>query len=145
MIGLLIGFQGRNVMRKRLVMGAAALALVLAGCGGGDEGGGGGGGNGGTGEPGNEEFAGKLFTVQAQDNSFAPAELRTAPSGEIGVEIINSGENTHTFTSEEAGFDSGEIAPGDAMIVSFEAPDGPTPFQCSIHGSGGMTGEIIPQ
>jgi plastocyanin len=122
-------------MRTRLVIGAAALALVLAACGGDGGGGGGGGGNGG---------GGGGVTLSAQDNSFSPSEL-AVPSGEVTVEFTNDGENPHTFTSEEAGFDSGQVESGASKTVTFTAPDGSTPFECSIHGSSGMTGEIVPE
>ncbi len=120
-------------MRARMLIGAAAVALVLGACGGGDEGGGDGGGGGGGG-----------VTLSAQDNSFSPSEL-AVPSGEVTVEFTNDGENTHTFTSEDAGFDSGNVEPGASKSVTFEAPDGATTFECSIHGSSGMTGEIVPE
>jgi plastocyanin len=83
-------------------------------------------------------------TLSAVDNSFEPSELAVA-SGEVTVEFTNDGENPHTFTSEELGFDSGTIQPGDSKSVTFEAPDKATPFECSIHGSSGMTGEITPE
>ena len=115
-----------------MLIGLAAVALALGACGGNGEGGGGGGGGGGG------------VTLSAQDNSFSPSEL-TVPSGEVTVEFTNDGENPHTFTSEEAGFDSGEVAPGGSKSVTFEAPDEATAFECSIHGSSGMTGEIVPE
>lgn len=121
-------------MRTRMLIGAAALALALVACGGGDEssGTGGGGGSGGG------------VTLSAQDNSFSPSEL-SVPSGEVTVEFTNDGSNPHTFTSEELGFDSGTVDPGASKSVTFEAPDGATAFECSIHGSQGMTGEIVPE
>ncbi|HEU4488758.1 MAG TPA: cupredoxin domain-containing protein [Actinomycetota bacterium] len=118
-------------MTARTLIGAAALALVLGACGG-DGGGSSSGGGGGE------------VTLSAVDNSFEPSELAVA-SGEVTVEFTNDGENPHTFTSEELGFDSGTIQPGDSKTVTFEAPDEATPFECSIHGSSGMTGEITPE
>ena len=122
-------------MGTRMLIGAAALALVLVACGGGDENGGSGGGGGG---------GGGGLTLSAQDNSFSPAEL-AVPSGEVTVEFTNDGSNPHTFTSEELGFDSGTVAAGESKSVTFEAPDGASAFECSIHGSSGMTGEIVPE
>ena len=119
-----------------MLIGAAALALVLGACGGGDESSGTGGGGGGGGGGG--------VTLSAQDNSFSPKEL-AVPSGEVTVEFTNDGANSHTFTSEELGFDSDTVDPGASKSVTFEAPDGATAFECSIHGSSGMTGEIVPE
>jgi plastocyanin len=113
-----------------MLIGAAALALVLGACGGGEESGGGGGGGG--------------VTLSAQDNSFSPSEL-AVPSGEVTVEFTNDGSNSHTFTSEEVGFDSGTVAGGESKSVTFEAPEAATDFECSIHGASGMTGKIVPE
>ena len=121
-------------MGTRMLIGAGALALVLGACGGGDENGGSGGGGGGGGG----------VTLSAQDNSFSPSEL-AVPSGEVTVEFTNDGSNSHTFTSEELGFDSGTVAAGESKSVTFEAPDGATAFECNIHGASGMTGEIVPE
>lgn len=122
-------------MRTRILIGAAALALMLGACGGGDESSGTGDGDGG---------GGGGVTLSAQDNSFSPSEL-SVPSGEVTVEFTNDGSNPHTFTSEELEFDSGMVAAGESKSVTFEAPDGATAFECSIHGSSGMTGEIVPE
>ena len=124
-------------MRTWMLIGAAALALVLGACGGGDE-------SSGTGGGGGDGGGGGEVTLSAQDNSFSPKEL-AVPSGEVTVEFTNDGSNPHTFSSEEAGFDSGEVAAGESKSVTFEAPDGATAFQCNIHGSSGMTGEIVPE
>ncbi len=121
-------------MGTRMLIGAAALALVLGACGGGEEGGGSGGGGGGGGG----------VTLSAQDNSFSPSEL-AVPSGEVTVEFTNDGSNSHTFTSEELGFDSGTVAAGESKSVTFEAPEAATDFECSIHGASGMTGKIVPE
>ena len=121
-------------MGTRMLIGAAALALVLGACGGGEESSGSGGGGGGGGG----------VILSAQDNSFSPSEL-AVPSGEVTVEFTNDGSNPHTFTSEELGFDSGTVAAGESKSVTFESPDGATAFECSIHGSSGMTGEIVPE
>ncbi|CAN5546258.1 MAG: cupredoxin domain-containing protein [Actinomycetota bacterium] len=120
-------------MGTRMLIGAAALALVLGSCGGGEESSGTGDGGGGGG-----------LTLSAQDNSFSPSELAVS-SGEVTVEFTNDGSNPHTFTSEELGFDSGTVAAGESKSVTFEAPEAATDFECSIHGASGMTGKIVPE
>lgn len=121
-------------MTARILIGAAALALVLGACGGDGGGSSSGGGGGGGGE----------VTLSAVDNSFDPSEL-AVPSGEVTVEFTNDGENPHTFSSKQLDFDTGTVEPGDSKTVTFEAPDEATPFECKIHGSSGMTGEITPE
>jgi plastocyanin len=122
-----------NGARHLLIITAASL--LLAACGGGDDSGGGGGGGGG-GEA--------DVTISAVDNSFDPAEL-SVPSGDVTVEFTNDGQNPHTFTSKELGFDTGTIQGGESDTVTFTAPSEATPFECSIHGPSGMTGEITPE
>jgi plastocyanin len=67
------------------------------------------------------------------------------PSGEVTVEFTNDGQNPHTFTSDDLGFDSGTVEAGQSTTVTFEAPSEATPFECTIHGASGMTGEIVPE
>jgi plastocyanin len=121
-----------NGAHKLLVVITASLLSAACG-GGGDSGGGGDGGGGGAG-----------VTITAVDNSFDPAEL-SVPSGEVTVEFTNDGENSHTFTSADLEFDSGTVQGGESATVTFTAPSEATPFECSIHGASGMTGEIIPE
>jgi plastocyanin len=118
-----------NSAIKVLVIIATSL---FAACGGGEDSGGGGGG----GEA--------DVTISAVDNSFDPAEL-SVPPGEVTVEFTNDGENAHTFTSTELGFDTGTIPGGESDTVTFTAPSEATPFECTIHGASGMTGEITPE
>jgi plastocyanin len=120
-----------NIARKLLVI--AVTSLLFAACGGGDDSGGGGGGGGGA-----------DVTITAVDNSFDPAEL-SVPSGDVTVEFTNDGENSHTFTSADLEFDTGTVPGGESATVTFTAPSEATPFQCSIHGPSGMTGEITPE
>jgi plastocyanin len=110
-----------------------ALLLMLAACGGDDDGAASDGGGGGA-----------STTLSAIDNSFDPDEV-SAPAGEeVTVEVTNDGENPHTFTSDEAGFDSGTIEPGDSAEVTFTMPDAETEFLCTIHGSA-MSGTLVPE
>jgi len=122
---------------KALALGAFAL-LTLGACGGSEtpsdssassEGGGGG---------------GAQVTLSAIDNEFEPTDLTVPGGGEVTVEFTNDGETVHTFTSEELGFDSGGVEPGDSKTVTFMAPDGDTEFVCTIHAqSDDMVGTIV--
>jgi cytochrome c oxidase subunit II len=120
--------------KTRRILITIAVLLLLGACGGGDDSGGGGSGGGG----------GATVSIAALDNSFDPAEL-SVPSGEVTVEFTNDGENPHTFTSKELDFDTGTLQGGESETVTFEAPSETTPFECTIHGASGMTGEIVPE
>ncbi len=124
---------------KTLALGAFAL-LTLGACG--DSGtpsdssassGGGGGGGGGA-----------EVTLSAVDNEFQPTDLTVPGGGEVTVEFTNNGETVHTFTSEELGFDTGNVEPGDSKTVTFTAPDADTEFVCTLHaGSDDMVGTVV--
>lgn len=125
--------SSRRVSLFRLIALLAVASAVFAACGG-DDGGGGGAaaGDGGS------------VSLSAVDNSFDPSELEVPASGEVNVEFTNDGNNPHTFSSEEGGFDSGTVEPGSSKTVTFDAPDGEISFICNIHGQS-MSGTIVPQ
>jgi plastocyanin len=86
-------------------------------------------------------------TISAVDNAFEPTEFEL-PAGEVAtVSFTNNGDATHTFTSEELGFDSGSVEPvepGETVEVTFTAPDQDTAFVCAIHEqSDGMVGTMV--
>ncbi len=83
-------------------------------------------------------------TISAVDNEFDPTELELTAGEEVTVTFTNDGETIHTFTSEELGFDTGNVDPGASADVTFMAPDHETPFVCTIHeGSDDMVGTIV--
>ena len=120
---------------KWLWLGAvlAAAALVLAACGG-------------DGNEASEDEDGGSTTVElsAQDNSFEPSEISAPAGADVTVTFTNDGNNPHTFSSDEAGFDSGTVESGDSTEVSFTMPDEETQFICDIHGET-MTGTLVPE
>lgn len=82
--------------------------------------------------------------VVAQDNSFTPNDITGAAGTEVTVQFTNDGENPHTFSSEDLGFDTGTIDSGGTASVSFTIPEAAATFQCNIHAGSGMTGTITP-
>ena len=124
----------------------AFAAIVLAACGGDDD-------DGGESANGDSEQSedggdtgggGASVELSAQDNSFSPAEI-SAPAGEeVTVTFTNDGNNPHTFSSEEAGFDSDTVESGASAEVTFTMPDAETPFICNVHGES-MSGTLVPE
>ena len=135
--------HGSNrTLAARLAVGAAALGLVFAACGGSDPAPTGAGDD--TVAPA-AASADQQVTLAATDNTFSTDEL-SLPAGEV-VELTftNDGANPHTFTSSALGVDTGTVAPGESATVTFTVPDEPAEFLCSLHGGGGMTGVIVPE
>lgn len=121
-----------------------ALAMIaLAACGGDDDDGGDTGGSEQS-EDGGDTGGGTSIDLAAQDNSFSPDEI-SAPAGEeVTVTFTNEGNNPHTFSSEDAGFDSDTVESGQSAEVTFTMPDAETEFICNVHGAA-MSGTLVPE
>ena len=68
--------------------------------------------------------------VDIRDFSFEPAELRVTAG--TTVRWVNGGAVAHTSTSDNAGWDSGSIAPGANFTRAFTAT-GRFPYHCEPH------------
>jgi plastocyanin len=114
-------------LRKALVVGTVALAMLGAACGGDDGGGGGGGGDGGA-------------SVSAVDFAFEPTTLSVS-SGDT-ITVTNEGEASHTFTVEEGEehLIDQEVAPGASSEVTVDLEAGEYEFYCEFHPE--MTGTL---
>ncbi|MGH2774193.1 MAG: cupredoxin domain-containing protein [Actinomycetota bacterium] len=132
----------------RLLAMLAFAAIVLAACGGDDEGDTT---NGDSeqsedagGDTGGDTGGGASIELSAADNSFNPAEI-SAPAGEeVTVAFTNDGNNPHTFSSTDAGFDSDTVESGGSADVTFTMPDEETQFICNVHGES-MSGTLVPE
>lgn len=73
------------------------------------------------------------------DFRFNPNNITTS----TGIEVtwVNLGEASHTVTSEDGTFDSGNIAPGESFSFVFEEPGTYTYF-CQYHSDAGMRATI---
>jgi plastocyanin len=116
-------------LRKALVVGTVALAMLGAACG--DDDGGGGGGGGGNGGA----------SLTAVDFAFEPTSLSVSRGDTIAV--TNEGEATHTFTVEEGEehLIDQELAPGDSADVTVDIEPGEYEFYCEFHPEE-MTGTL---
>lgn len=122
-----------------IAMLGIAVPLLFGACTGADDTDGARGGNG-------AQDAGATVMLSAIDNRFEPKELALAAGKTITVEFTNDGDAAHTFTSEALGVDTGIVDPGESVSVTFDAPDGPVTFICSIHvDTHDMVGEIVPK
>jgi plastocyanin len=136
-------------MRKRLVIGTllAAVALVAAGCGGGD-------GNkeakgplpvaleGATNNHGTKDAKDKL-EVEADDFYFGPTFVKASSGQQFSVQLKNDGKATHTFTITALGVDV-QVGPGESRTFTVTAPkNGSVEFHCRFHQSQGMQGAVF--
>jgi plastocyanin len=128
----------------RLLAIFAFATIFLAACGGDDDDGGdSASGDSEQSEDSGDTGGGTSIELNAQDNSFSPDEI-SAPAGEeVTVTFTNEGNNPHTFSSEDAGFDSDTVESGDSAEVTFTMPDEETTFICNVHGES-MSGTLLP-
>lgn len=118
----------------RLLIASLAVLLVTGACSSGSEP-----------ESDTASGAGAAASIGAVDNAFEPTELELTSGEEVTVSFTNDGDAPHTFTSEELGFDTGNVEPGETAEVTFTAPEEETTFVCSIHEqSDDMVGTIVP-
>ncbi len=118
----------------RLMIGSVLAVFLLGACSGGSEP---------ATESADSAASGGGATMSAVDNEFEPTELALAPGKEVTVTFTNDGETVHTFTSEELGFDTGNVEPGATAEVTFTAPEEDTQFVCTLHEeSDDMVGTI---
>ena len=71
-------------------------------------------------------------TVGIYDDNFQPAALRVAP-GTV-LRFVNYGRHTHTVTSSEGNWDSGDIPPGGSWSATFRFA-GTYYFYCRHHAN----------
>ena len=76
--------------------------------------------------------------VTLSNFAFSPATI-TIP---VGATVIwtNKDSTTHTITSDDSFFDSGNLSPGKTFSFTFRQT-GTYPYRCSIHPS--MTGKVV--
>jgi plastocyanin len=131
----------RGTQWLRVLAGASAIALVLAGCGGDDDGGDGGttgattGATAATGAT-DETGSGGAKEIFIQGFRFAPGTLEI--SGPTEVTIINDDMAPHTFTLDDESIDE-ELEGGATIMVTLDLSES-TGYFCRLHPN--MTGTI---
>jgi uncharacterized cupredoxin-like copper-binding protein len=128
----------------------AAVAVPIAGCGGGDD-------NENSGDTseasgastasGAAGGAGGTVDLSAVDFKFDPSDP-TVKSGEVTFNLTNDGQTTHSLEIEDVnGQDQeleGDVAPGSSGTLKVNLPPGTYEFYCPVdnHKEMGMEGEI---
>jgi plastocyanin len=78
------------------------------------------------------------MTVGVNDNSFEPKTINVQPG--TTVRWVNQGKHTHTMTSRDGRWDSGDVPPGASYSATFQNP-GTYHYYCRHHQ--GMEGTIV--
>jgi uncharacterized cupredoxin-like copper-binding protein len=85
--------------------------------------------------------------ISMVDLAFEPTELTIAADTDVTFTVTNDGALPHTFTIEEQGIDTGEVAAGASAEVTVNLPAGEYEFICTVagHADAGMVGKLIVQ
>jgi plastocyanin len=133
--------QARRVQAGRAVAGLAAVALVVLGVSVA-----GAGGN--SGSPSASQSAppgsGSVLKIVIKNFQFSPATPKAAPGQRI--EVTNEDSVAHTLSAGPAAkfasaFNTGNIAPGQAVFITAPTQPGGYPFYCKLHTF--MTGMLV--
>ncbi len=114
----------------------ASASFLAAGCGGDDNESAGQPTNGGATEP------PAPIELIARDFSFAPDQLEGFVGESFQVELINHGDEAHTFTIDEFDVDETVAAGEEASVVVTPSEPGEFTFYCKFHQASGMIGSI---
>jgi plastocyanin len=79
-------------------------------------------------------------SVAAYDNYFQPNTITVQPG--TTVRFVNAGRHTHTVSSNDRRFDSGDLPPGATYTVTFTNP-GTFYYFCRHHTREKMQGTIV--
>jgi plastocyanin len=79
-----------------------------------------------------------IINIGAGDNYFDPGSVNVQPG--TTVKWVNQGQHKHTVTSDQAKWDSGDLAAGATYSVTFKTP-GTYDYHCRHHKE--MKGTIV--
>jgi plastocyanin len=75
------------------------------------------------------------------DDRFEPTSINVPAGTTIEIELTNSGDASHNFTSEALNVSTGPMQAGDVTTVSLTVPVGATQFVCTWHP--GMVIDVV--
>ena len=67
------------------------------------------------------------------DNAFQPATAQVTAGAPVEIELDNTGQANHNFTSEALHISTGPLKPGDVATMTVTLPPGTTRFVCTWH------------
>lgn len=85
--------------------------------------------------------------VKMVGNSFSPSSITVTLPSSGGVTVTwrnDDAYTTHTATSDNGVFNTGDILPGQTKSFTFTAK-GTFPYHCVYHQAMGMTGTVVVQ
>jgi uncharacterized cupredoxin-like copper-binding protein len=129
---------------------AAAVAVPIAGCGGGDDDESTGAETGGAATGAAATGSSETVDLTAVDYKFNPSDP-TLKQGDVTFSLTNDGQTGHSLEIEDVnGQDQeleGEVQPGDSNTLTVNLPPGKYEFYCPVddHKEKGMEGEITVQ
>ena len=104
---------------RRILCGCFALLALFAACGDPED---------------NDTAATQALEVEVFDYYFEETQLLFDLGARVEIDLVNSGDNTHSFTADDLDIDV-EVASGESTEVRFTVPDQPGifDFYCKYH------------
>jgi len=104
---------------RRVLCGCFALFALLTACGDPDD---------------NDAAATQAVELEAYDFYFEETQLLFDLGARVEIDLVNAGENTHSFTADDLDIDV-EVGSGESTEVRFTVPDQPGifDFYCKYH------------
>ncbi len=88
--------------------------------------------------------SGSTISLGAGDSYFEPTCETGVPTGEVEVQVKNTGRLLHNISFEDQAIDQ-DIAPGETVTVKIRMGKEPRQFSCKYHRGAGMVGALLPQ
>lgn len=88
--------------------------------------------------------SGRTLALEAGDSYFAPTCQTGVPTGEVQIQVKNTGRLLHNISFEGSAIDR-DVAPGETVTVKVSMGKAPRQFSCKYHRGAGMVGALLPR
>ena len=87
---------------------------------------------------------GSTISLEAGDSYFAPTCETGVPTGEVELQVKNTGRLLHNISFEDPAVDH-DVAPGETVTIKVTMGKAPRQFGCKYHRGAGMMGALLPR
>ena len=85
----------------------------------------------------------RTLALEAGDSYYGPTCQIDVPTGEVQVQVKNTGRLLRNISFEDPAIDQ-DVAPGETVTVAVRMGKEPRQFSCKYHRGAGMVGALLP-